>query len=80
MIRLLALVPVLFLLASPALAGDGSGVHLRLELGHATSAELRARVTLPPSACPGPFWAPEGIPKKISEWNRECEGALLPPL
>lgn len=45
MIRLLALVPVLLLLASPALAGDTSGVRLRLELGQATSAEIRARVT-----------------------------------
>jgi hypothetical protein len=44
-IRLLALVPVLLLLASPALAGDTSGVRLRLELGQATSAEIRVRVT-----------------------------------
>ena len=45
MIRLLALVPALLLLASPALAGDSSGVRLRLEMGKGTSAEVRARVT-----------------------------------
>lgn len=45
MIRPLALVPVLILLASPALAGDTGEVRLRLELGKGTSAEVRARVT-----------------------------------
>ena len=44
MIRSLALVPALVLLASPAFAGETSEVRLRLEVGNAISAEVLAGV------------------------------------